>query len=89
MHDIVFEEVINIGTQRTIITISDKDKSLLEVYCKSNGISMAETIRRGISELREKESENFYKIMVSETQGIWGKGDGLEYQERIRSEWTK
>lgn len=37
----------------------------------------------------EKESENLYKNIVCETQGIWEKGDGLEYQERIRSEWDK
>lgn len=77
------------GTQRTIITISDKDKSWLEAYSKNHGISMAETIRRGISELREKESENLYKTMVQETQGIWEACDGLEYQEKIRSEWSE
>lgn len=75
------------ASQRTIITISDKDKSWLEAYSKSHGISMAEAIRRGISELREKESEDLYKTMVRETQGIWEEGDGLEYQEKIRSEW--
>lgn len=77
------------GSQRTIITISDKDKLWLEAYSKSHGISMAETIRRGISELREKESEDLYKTMVQETQGIWEEGDGLEYQVKIRSEWSE
>ena len=77
------------GSQRTIITISDKDKSWLEAYSKSHGISIAETIRRGISELKEKESENLYKTTVHETQGIWEEGDGLEYQKKIRSEWSE
>ncbi len=77
------------GSQRTIITISDKDKSWLEAYSKSHDISMAETIPRGILELKEKESENFYKTMVRETQGIWEEGDGLEYQKKIRSEWSE
>jgi hypothetical protein len=75
------------STQRTIITISDKDKSWLEAYSKSRGISIAETIRRGISELREKEAEDLYKTVVLETQGIWEAGDGMEYQEKIRTEW--
>jgi len=38
-------------------------------------------------ELREKESENLYKTLVRETQGIWEEGDGLRYQEKIRAEW--
>jgi hypothetical protein len=75
------------SSQRTIITISDKDKSWLEAYSKKNGISITETIRRGILELREKESENLYKTLVRETQGIWEEGDGLRYQEKIRAEW--
>jgi hypothetical protein len=75
------------STQRTIITISDKDKSWLEAYSKSRGISIAETIRRGISELREKEAEYLYKTVVLETQGMWEAGDGMEYQDKIRAEW--
>jgi hypothetical protein len=74
-------------TKKIIITISDKDKSWLEAYSKSRGISIAETIRRGISELMEKEAEDLYKTVVLETQGIWEEGDGMEYQEKIRTEW--
>lgn len=75
------------ATQRTIITISDKDKSWLEIYSKNHGISMAETIRKSITQLKERESENLYKTLVNETQGVWEKEDGLKFQDKIRSEW--
>ncbi|SPD75775.1 conserved hypothetical protein [uncultured Desulfobacterium sp.] len=75
------------GSQRTIITISDKDKAWLETYSRLRKISMAEAIRRGIYYLKKKETEDTYQTLVNETKGIWQKGDGLEYQQRIRSEW--
>lgn len=75
------------GAQRTIITISEKDKAWLESFSKARGISMAEVIRRGIAQLREREGKNFYRTLVDETRGIWKRGDGLTYQQELRSEW--
>ena len=76
------------GSQRTIITISEGDKSWLENYSKACGISMAEAVRRGIAQLREHEGKNTYQKIVNETRGLWKKGDGLEYQVKLRSEWS-
>ena len=75
------------ANQRTIITISEKDKSWLESYSKTSGISMAEAIRRGIAQLREREERDTYQKLIQDTRGIWKKGDGLAYQEKMRSEW--
>lgn len=75
------------GNRRTIITIPEKDKAWLEVFSKTRGISLAEAIRRGIAELKQKEERNVYRRLVEETRGIWRKGEGLAYQEKIRSEW--
>ncbi len=75
------------GNQRTIITISDQDKLWLGNYSKARGISMAESVRRGIARLKEKETLQTYKRLVNQTQGIWKKEDGLKYQEKMRSEW--
>ena len=75
------------GSQRTIITISDQDKIWLENYSKAHGISMAETVRRGITRLKETETEETYKRLVLQTRGIWKGEDGLEYQEKLRAEW--
>ena len=75
------------GSKRTIITISDQEKHWLVNYTKAQGISIAEAMRRGIACLKSSESLATYQKTVSETKGIWLKGDGLKYQEQIRSEW--
>ena len=75
------------GSKRTIITISDKERQWLEDYTKAHGISMAEAIRRGIASLKRSEGSAFYQKLISDTKGIWSQGDGLEYQEHLRSEW--
>ena len=71
------------GNQRTIITVSEKDKAWLKSFSKARGISMAEAIRRGIAQLKEREEKNTYLTLVEETSGIWKKGDGLVYQETL------
>ena len=75
------------GSKRTIITISEKDKSWLENYSMACGISMAEAIRRGITQLREHEEKNTYQKIVNNTRGIWKKGDGLKFQKKLRQDW--
>lgn len=74
-------------SKRTIITISDIEKRWLMNYTKIHGISMAEAIRRGIACLKTSKSSDSYLRMVNQTKGIWLKGDGLRYQEKLRSEW--
>ena len=48
---------------------------------------MAEAIRKAITHLREQEGQSTYQSLVAQTQGVWKKGDGLEYQKKLRSEW--
>ncbi|MFH1350894.1 MAG: hypothetical protein ABII26_08135 [Pseudomonadota bacterium] len=75
------------GSKRTIITLSEEDKSWLEAYGRAYNLSLAEAIRRGISKLKESEESNTYRELVNATKGVWKKGDGLEYQKKMRSEW--
>lgn len=75
------------GAQKTRITIADDEKSWLESYSRVRGISMAEAIHRAITRLREEEGQSMYQSLVAQTQGIWKQGDGLEYQNKLRSEW--
>ncbi len=74
-------------SKRTIITISDVEKRWLTSYTKTHKISMAEAIRRGIACLKASHSSSSYLKIVNDTKGIWSKGDGLKFQERLRSEW--
>lgn len=72
---------------RTIITLSEEDKTWLEGYSKASGISMAEAVRRSIMRLKAQEGQSAYQNLVSQTKGIWKRGDGLAYQKKLRSEW--
>ncbi|MBM4332996.1 MAG: hypothetical protein FJ117_17580 [Deltaproteobacteria bacterium] len=75
------------ASKRTIITISDQERQWLGDYTKTHGISMAEAIRQGIACLKASQSLASYQKIVSNTKGIWSKGDGLKYQKRLRTEW--
>lgn len=72
---------------RTIITLPEKDKQWLQSYSRTQGISIAEAVRRGVQKLKVAEQQEHYRTLVDNTRGTWQKGGGLEYQERIRSEW--
>jgi len=74
---------------RTIITISEQEKSWLAAYSGLHGVSLAEAIRRGIACLKSAEGGNTYCKLVQNTAGIWKQGDALTYQNEIRSEWGK
>ena len=75
------------GSRRTIVTVSDEEKLWLENYSRTLGISMAEAIRRGIARLKVQEGKSTYQRIVKDSKGIWRKGNGLEYQKKLRSEW--
>jgi len=75
--------------KRTIITISDDDKLWLESYSRAHNVSMAEAVRRGIFILKESSGKMTYQTLLKKTKGIWGKGDGLKYQDKMRDEWEQ
>ena len=72
---------------RTIITLPEEDKKWLQSYSRAHDISLAEAVRKGVQKLRIAEQQELYRALVNNTKGIWKKGNGLEYQEDIRSEW--
>ena len=74
-------------SSRTIISIPEETKAWLESYSKIKGISIAEAIRKGITKLRQEEESDVYQTLLERTKGIWNKGDGLKYQQKMRSEW--
>ncbi len=76
------------ASKRTIITISEEDKMWLESYSSLHRVSVAEAIRQGIRKLKDAELFENYQALVQNTKGLWKKGDGLDYQKEIRSEWN-
>jgi hypothetical protein len=37
--------------------------------------------------MSKREHKKIYKGLVQSTTGIWNKGDGLAYQEKLRAGW--
>ena len=73
--------------KRIIVTIAPEDKTWLKSYSKARNISTAEAVRQGIRRLRQSTSHETYQTLIETTRCIWRKGDGLTYQQRLRSEW--
>jgi len=71
---------------RTIISLEQDEKAWLDEEAKRSGKPMTEIVRVAIRFLREDRERSFHE-MLAETSGTWKEGDGLAYQERMRSEW--
>ena len=76
------------ASKRMIVTINEDDKKWLDGYSKAKDISIAEAIRQGICKLKEANGNSPYRTLAKKTIGVWRQGDGLEYQQRLRSEWN-
>ena len=76
------------ASKRTIITIPEEDKRWLESYSSLHRVSVAEAIRQGIRRLKEAELHENYQTLVQNTRGLWEKGDGLTFQNKMRAEWN-
>jgi hypothetical protein len=76
-------------SKRLIISLPDEDKSWLEGYSKVHKISVAEAIRQGIGRLKKDQRQKTYEELVKRTRGLWKKGDGLDYQLKMRAEWER
>ena len=72
---------------RTIVTLSKDEKEWLERYSRGKGLSMAQTVRKGIARLRNEDRSSLYEDTLQITHGLWTKGDGLKYQKELRQEW--
>ncbi len=72
---------------RTIISLEEPDKKWLDGKASRLGLPTAELVRRFVIRMRQEEDSAYEKIL-QQTSGIWQEGDGLEYQNRVRDEWT-
>jgi hypothetical protein len=70
---------------RTIIDVPGEQLQALDAICKRDKISRAEAIRRAVAEMVSRQRGSGGERAF----GIWRDRPetGLEYQERIRSEW--
>ena len=70
---------------RTLVDIPDQDLKLITKVVKKRAISRAEFVRQAI----EAALAPYRKKIEHKAFGLWSglSEDGLEYQERMRSEW--
>jgi hypothetical protein len=69
-----------------LISLEENDRRWLEQRSQETGVPMSEVVRRAIRQAQENGRKPI-KELLSSTQGLWSKGDGLRYQRRIRKEW--
>ncbi len=77
---------------RTLISLDDDDKSWLDEKSRSEHVPMTALVRKAIRHYRRSEAASSPKgigALLDATKGVWRKGDGLTYQRRARSEWSR
>ncbi|MEI8313242.1 MAG: CopG family transcriptional regulator [Verrucomicrobiota bacterium] len=74
---------------RTIIGLDPEEKRWLDHRAREERVPMAEIVRRAIHQLRAETErrEPPFDQTLEKTAGIWRKGDGLAYQDKMREEW--
>jgi hypothetical protein len=71
---------------RTLVDIPDNEVEALASICAEEKVSRAEIIRRAIRDYIAKKSPgaiDAFGLWKEESESL----DGMEYQEKIRSEW--
>lgn len=71
---------------RTVIALEPDIKQWLDQKAMQEGVPMTELVRRAVRLLQDKERDTVAQVL-ERSRGIWTEGDGLEYQEKLRSEW--
>ncbi len=76
---------------RTIISLDEENKAWLDQQAALRRVPMTALVRQAVREFRIREqsrSNPALQDVLERTAGIWRAGDGLEYQDRVRSEWS-
>jgi hypothetical protein len=71
---------------RTIISLENDDKKWLDEESRRSGLPKSAIVRLSIRYMR-LDREKSFENLLNQTRGTWKEGDGLAYQERLRSEW--
>lgn len=74
---------------RTLVSLDPDDKSWLDRTAAERGVPMTELVREAIRRLRTtlEQPTLSHEALLERTRGIWGRGDGLAWQEGLRDEW--
>ena len=73
----------------SVIEIDPDDKAWLEREARRLNIPVGELLQHAIRKLRVGSESESLSGLLERTRGIWKGGDGLQYQRKIRDEWTR
>ena len=72
---------------RTIVDLPTGQIDSLDEWCRREGVSRAEAVRRAVAEYLRKH----HSTGSEQAFGLWRSSaeDGVSYQERLRREWDE
>ena len=75
---------------RTIVDLTEEQRTWLEAESRKEGISRAEAIRRLVEAARQRDRRaEFLKVLYA-AAGTWKSDeDSVDFQRRIRAEWDR
>jgi hypothetical protein len=78
------------NTYQTYLTLDHSQKIVISNLPFEEGTKLAINIQVVEDESSESSSSPSpdFEALLDSTQGIWTKGDGLEYQQKVREEWS-
>lgn len=75
---------------KTLINLDPDDKAWLDREARRQHVPMTELVRQAVRRLREQSRRKpALQDVLSRTSGLWRSGDGLKWQQRLRSEWDR
>jgi CHASE3 domain sensor protein len=86
--DIDLNNRYHIIMTRTVIALENDVKAWLDQKAIAAGVPMTEIVRQALRKMRDEEQGALDRLLAS-TSGIWTAGDGLEYQQAQREEWSR
>ena len=71
---------------RTLVDLPEGELEQLNILSRSRKVSRAELIRQAVAGYLEQN-----KVGLEDSFGLWKRRgvDGVEYQEKLRSEWSR
>lgn len=73
-----------------MISLPEDDKKWLDDEAARAGVPMTELVRRAVRLLRADSARRRapFEQLLRDTHGTWRHGDALDYQRRMRDEWS-
>lgn len=74
---------------RTVVSLDEADKPWLDQQAALQQVSMTEVVRQALHAFRaaRERNNNDFSALLDDTSGLWTEGDGLDWQQKMRSEW--